>query len=52
MKKKHVYIVGVVMLGFFHSYLKSAAPSQMFFLFAAITYLVLLSFIAEKFGKP
>jgi hypothetical protein len=52
MRKIHIYLIGVALLGLLHAPLKSAAPHGSVFLLIVIVYLVALRLIAEKFGKP
>jgi hypothetical protein len=51
MRKIHIYIVGVALLGLLQAPLKSALPHGAVFLLIVIVYLVVLRLIAEKFGK-
>jgi len=52
MRKAHIYLIGVVLLGFAHEPVKQAMPHGALFLLAGIVYLVLLRLLAERFGKP
>ncbi len=52
MRKIHIYIVGIVLLGLMQGFLKQALPHGAVFFAVVLLYLVILRFIAEKFGKP
>jgi hypothetical protein len=52
MRKTHIYIIGIVLLGFTYEYVKRAMPHGALFLLACVVYLVLLRLLAERFGKP
>ncbi|UMR28706.1 hypothetical protein MJ904_16380 [Massilia sp. MB5] len=52
MRKIHIYIVGIVLLGLTQKFLKNAVPHGAIFFAVVVAYLVILRFIAEKFGKP
>jgi hypothetical protein len=50
MKKGLIYLLGVVLLGLAYGGLKNSLGGPTF-TFVAITYLVILRFFAEKFGR-
>ncbi|NVE00614.1 hypothetical protein [Massilia sp. BJB1822] len=52
MRKIHIYILGVALLGLAQGFLKNALPHGAIFFAVVLAYLVILRFIAEKFGKP
>jgi hypothetical protein len=52
MRKVHIYALGVIPLGFFHTQLKSAFPHPASMLLSVVMYCLILRLIAEKFGKP
>jgi len=52
MRKIHIYIVGVTLLGLLYSPIKDLLGHSSAFVVAAVAYLIALRFIAEKFGKP
>ena len=51
-RKIHIYIVGVVLLGLVQEWLKNAMPNWTLLFVLIVAYLALLRFVAEKFGKP
>lgn len=51
LRKTHIYLIGVILLGVAYQPLKTALPSGALLLVVAIIYLLAVSFIAERFGK-
>ena len=52
MRKIHIYILGVTLLGLLQGFLKNAVPHGAVLLLIVIAYLLMLRLVAEKFGKP
>ena len=52
MRKIHIYIVGVTLLGLLYAPIKDLLDHSGAFVVAAVAYLIALRVIAEKFGKP
>jgi hypothetical protein len=52
MKKLHIYLIGVVLFGLVYEPAKAALRSGLWFFCVAVIYLLVLRFIAERFGKP
>lgn len=52
MRKLHIYLIGIVVLGFASGYLKRAMPNGALFFVLCVFYLILLRLLAERFGKP
>lgn len=52
MKKIYIYLVGVILLGLMYAHLKSALGGGWRFFCIALIYLLVIRFIAERFGKP
>jgi hypothetical protein len=50
MKKRLIYLLGVVVLGLAYAWLKTTLGNPVFFAIAII-YLIVLTLFAEKFGK-
>ncbi|MGB3071700.1 MAG: hypothetical protein WBC18_24355 [Ottowia sp.] len=50
MKKRWIYLAGVIVFGLAYAWLKANMRESVFFV-AAIGYLLLLRLIAEKLGK-
>lgn len=50
MRKEYIYITGVVIFGLIYAWLKKITDNPAFFLISLL-YLLLLRFVAEKFGK-
>ena len=52
MRKKYIYLVGVVLLGLVYEPLKLALPNGPVFLFSVVTYLLVVNWLAHRMGKP
>ena len=52
MRKNHIYLVGVTILGVSYASLESAISNQPLFVLIVLAYLGLLRLLAEKKGKP
>jgi hypothetical protein len=52
MRRPHIYIVGVVLLGLGYESLKRALPEGWMFFLIAVVYLLVVRWIANRFGKP
>jgi hypothetical protein len=52
MRKIHIYILGVMLLGAAQDFIRSAVRRDAASFLIVVTYLVILRLIAEKFGKP
>jgi len=51
LRKIHIYIIGVTILGGLVPVLERAINSTPWFLFLTISYVLILRLIAEKYGK-
>jgi len=52
MRKLHIYLIGIVVLGFASEYLKRTMMNGALFFGLCVVYLILLRLLAERFGKP
>jgi hypothetical protein len=50
MRKYWIYLIGIMLFGFFYENIK-AHTSELFFFLSAILYLVALRLLAERIGK-